>query len=116
MAAFATAMIMIGIDRAYGFFVVGGSCLLLAALALAHALARRSPLLVLPAPEPVDESYLLRFFACSDRNSVGQTFSDLAHSLCALPSSPERSVALRKLLEARDAAVRAETFKDGPNG
>jgi hypothetical protein len=29
-----------------------------------------------------------------------------------LPRNPERSVALRKLLEAKDAAVRAKLFKD----
>lgn len=35
-------------------------------------------------------------------------FGDLARQLCsALPASAERTVALRKLLEAKDAAVRA---------
>jgi len=31
-----------------------------------------------------------------------------------LPRNPERTVALRKLLEAKDAAVRAKIFKDNP--
>jgi hypothetical protein len=30
-----------------------------------------------------------------------------------LPRNPERTVALRKLLEAKDAAVRAQLFKEG---
>lgn len=30
-----------------------------------------------------------------------------------LPRNPERTVALRKLLESKDAAVRAAIFKDG---
>jgi hypothetical protein len=34
-------------------------------------------------------------------------FADLADRLCDLPASEERDVALRKLLEAKDAAVRA---------
>lgn len=39
---------------------------------------------------------------------VSKPFSDLAHA-CAdrSPSSPETTVAIRKLLEAKDAAVRA---------
>lgn len=39
---------------------------------------------------------------------VSRPFSELAHHIVAtLPSVPERTVALRKLLEAKDAAVRA---------
>lgn len=39
---------------------------------------------------------------------VAQRFADLAGSVNAsLPNGPEKSVALRKLLEAKDAAVRA---------
>ena len=40
--------------------------------------------------------------------SFSKPFADLAHWLvAATPASPERTVALRKLLEAKDAAVRA---------
>ncbi|KUF18474.1 hypothetical protein [Streptomyces silvensis] len=40
--------------------------------------------------------------------AVSAPFADLAHRLVeALPSGPELSVALRKLLESKDAAVRA---------
>jgi len=39
---------------------------------------------------------------------VSSLFWDLACQLCALvPPGPERTVSLRKLLEAKDAAVRA---------
>ncbi len=39
---------------------------------------------------------------------VSSKFYDVACSLCALvDAGPERTVALRKLLEAKDAAVRA---------
>ncbi len=40
--------------------------------------------------------------------AVSRPFCELAHSLVKdLPPGPERSVALRKLLEGKDAAVRA---------
>ena len=50
--------------------------------------------------------------------AVSKPFCDLAHAIVgdppagltliqALPQNPERTVALRKLLEAKDAAVRA---------
>lgn len=40
--------------------------------------------------------------------AVSSGFYELACSMCALvESGPERTVALRKLLEAKDAAVRA---------
>lgn len=43
--------------------------------------------------------------------AVSKHFCWLAEELCAmLPRNPERTVALRKLLEAKDAAVRASIF------
>jgi hypothetical protein len=43
---------------------------------------------------------------------VSCKFYELAHSIVALlPRNPERTVALRKLLEAKDCAVRAVLFK-----
>lgn len=43
---------------------------------------------------------------------VSLPFCQLAEEICAtLPSNPERTVALRKLLEAKDCAVRALLFK-----
>jgi hypothetical protein len=45
---------------------------------------------------------------------VSVKFFELACSLCALvESGPERTVALRKLLEAKDAAVRAMVHPGG---
>ncbi len=44
---------------------------------------------------------------------VSKPFFDLAETIIeTLPRNPERTVALRKLLEAKDAAVRAAIFKD----
>lgn len=41
---------------------------------------------------------------------ISRPFCELAHSMAdSLPSGPETSVCLRKLLEAKDAAVRAGT-------
>lgn len=46
--------------------------------------------------------------------TVSALFGLLAHHLCAmLPRNPERTVALRKLLEAKDAAVRAMIYSNG---
>ncbi len=45
--------------------------------------------------------------------NVSKPFHDLAHALVKeLPRNPERTVALRKLLESKDAAVRAFLAKD----
>ena len=44
---------------------------------------------------------------------VSQPFENLALLIANnLPRNPERSVALRKLLEAKDAAVRAAIYKN----
>jgi hypothetical protein len=42
---------------------------------------------------------------------VSKPFADLAQAVLTLPRNPERTVALRKLLEAKDAAVRAKLAK-----
>lgn len=65
--------------------------------------------------------YLLQFFAYEHLPAhlarVSKPFGDLARSLCEqggpleIPSNPERTTALRKLLEAKDCAVRAVLFK-----
>lgn len=39
---------------------------------------------------------------------VSKPFAELAGVVASLPRNPERTVALRKLLEAKDAAVRAK--------
>lgn len=58
-------------------------------------------------PEP-----LLQFFAFGhlrdDLQPISLQFAELAHWIVrTLPPDPERTVALRKLLEAKDCAVRA---------
>jgi len=62
-----------------------------------------------PADKPPD---ILRFFSAKHLQeplkSVSQPFCDLAQKVFEVcPNNAERSVALRKLLESKDAAVRA---------
>lgn len=57
----------------------------------------------------------MQFFAYSHLpahlQEISKPFGELAEALVrALPRNPERTVALRKLLEAKDAAVRAKLF------
>lgn len=78
--------------------------------------------------EPTE--HILQFFAYAHLPAhlqmVSKPFCDLAHAIVlgdnapeagtatigsALPRNPERTVALRKLLEAKDAAVRAVLAK-----
>jgi hypothetical protein len=59
---------------------------------------------------------LLQFFAYehlpAHLQTVSKPFGDLARNLAAeLPKNPESTVALRKLLEAKDCAVRSVLFK-----
>lgn len=68
------------------------------------------------APLPKEpEEHILQFFQYGHLpphlQAVSQPFYDSAHALMALPRNPERTVALRKLLEAKDAAVRAKLAK-----
>ena len=63
---------------------------------------------------------ILQFFAYEHLppplRDVSKPFGDLATRLVeTLPRNPERTVALRKLLEAKDAAVRAALFQE-PHG
>lgn len=60
---------------------------------------------------------ILQFFGYSHLpehlQTVSRPFSELADQITTyLPRNPERTVALRKLLEAKDAAVRAAIYKD----
>jgi hypothetical protein len=60
--------------------------------------------------------YLMQFFGYEhlrpELQAVSKPFCELAnHVLTTLPQNPERTVALRKLLEAKDCAVRAALFK-----
>jgi len=60
---------------------------------------------------------LLQFFAYdhlpAHLQAVSAPFGELAdHIVKTLPRNPERTVALRKLLEAKDCAVRALLWTD----
>lgn len=64
------------------------------------------------------QEHILQFFAWAHLpphlQAVSRRFADLADQIVAnLPRNPERTVALRKLLEAKDAAVRAMIAKEG---
>jgi hypothetical protein len=59
---------------------------------------------------------IFQFFAYDhlreDLKEVSKPFGQLArHLIEALPRNTERTVALRKLLEAKDAAVRAKLYQ-----
>lgn len=60
--------------------------------------------------------YLLQFFAFAHLpihlRVVSEPFGELAEQIDqTLPDNPEKTTALRKLLEAKDCAVRAVLFK-----
>ncbi len=64
----------------------------------------------------MNTDYLLQFFTYAHLperlQAVSKPFGMLAEQIMAdLPANPERTVALRKLLEAKDCAVRALLFK-----
>ena len=62
---------------------------------------------------------IMQFFAYSHLpprlQDVSRPFGEMAAKIVeTLPRNPERAVALRKLLESKDAAVRALLFKEAP--
>lgn len=62
------------------------------------------------------EEYMLQFFAYDHLpevlRAVSAPFALLANQIVeTVPRNPERTVALRKLLEAKDCAVRAKLLK-----
>lgn len=66
-----------------------------------------------------DDDPIMQFFAYEHLpphlQVVSKPFCELAGRLrSTLLRNPERTVALRKLLEAKDAAVRAKLFTWGP--
>jgi ATP-dependent Clp protease ATP-binding subunit ClpA len=91
---------------------------------ISHGIAKRPgatesrPTLVEEKPFPtlVEEEPLLQFFAYEHLpehlQEHSKSFGDLARRLVeTLPRNPERAMALRKLLEAKDCAVRAKLSK-----
>jgi hypothetical protein len=62
---------------------------------------------------------MMQFFSYEhlrdDLKQISKPFGVLAQHICdTLPSNAERTVALRKLLEAKDCAVRAFLYKEPP--
>jgi hypothetical protein len=69
-------------------------------------------------PQAMSEP-IMQFFAFEHLQeplqAVSRSFAELARALVTtLPRNPERTVALRKLLEAKDCAVRAVLFQGEP--
>jgi len=63
------------------------------------------------------QEHILQFFAYAHLpphlQAVSKPFGDMAQQIVdTLPRNPERTVALRKLLESKDAAVRALVAKE----
>lgn len=64
----------------------------------------------------IPEDPMLQFFTYSHLpeplQAISREFSLLAQGIVvSLPRNPERTIALRKLLEAKDCAVRAKLYK-----
>lgn len=64
--------------------------------------------------------HILQFFSFThlppDLQEVSRPYAEQAVRIMALPRNPERTVALRKLLECKDAAVRAKLAGTMPTG
>jgi hypothetical protein len=63
-----------------------------------------------------DQEPLLQFFSYDhlreELQIISRSFSLLAHQMVdVLPCNPERTAAIRKLLEAKDCAVRAKLYQ-----
>lgn len=62
-------------------------------------------------PEPIIQFFTYQHLP-EGLQEVSRPFAQLANLITStLPRNPERTVALRKLLEAKDAAVRARLFR-----
>ena len=62
------------------------------------------------------QEHIRQFFAFETSwrwlGRCSKPFAEMADRILTLPRNPERTVALRKLLESKDAAVRAALAKD----
>jgi hypothetical protein len=65
--------------------------------------------------EDYPQEHIMQFFEYKhlpkELQAISKPFNIMAWDLLNLPRSPERTVALRKLLESKDAAVRASLAK-----
>jgi hypothetical protein len=68
------------------------------------------------AAMPAAAEHILQFFNYAHLPAhlaqVSSWFAEVGNQIMTLPRNPERTVALRKLLESKDAAVRARLAKD----
>jgi hypothetical protein len=67
---------------------------------------------------PTKPHYLLQFFVWThlraDLQPVSRAFAELAEDIDQnLPDNPEKTTALRRLLESKDCAIRACLFETG---
>ncbi len=64
----------------------------------------------------MNTEHIMQFFAYAHLpahlQAISQPFAEQADRIMGLPRNPERTVALRKLLESKDAAVRAALAGD----
>lgn len=99
-----TVLLPRGVDEDYAPSFAGNT-----RLGAIDADPREAPAL----PPPIQNVY--QFFAFAHLpphlQAASRPFHDLATRIARGPSNPETTVALRKLLEAKDAAVRALLFK-----
>ena len=63
------------------------------------------------------QDLMLQFFSYThlpvDLQRISKPFCELAVQITqTLPANPERTIALRKLLEAKDSAIRSSLFKE----
>jgi len=67
----------------------------------------RSPSVAALEDEPMLRYFVYQHLSDAETRSISKIFLELARDLVLeLPRTPERTVALRKLLESKDAAVR----------
>jgi hypothetical protein len=67
-------------------------------------------------PDDPQKEPLLQFFVWDhlreDLQPTSKAFAELAHEIVeTLPRNPERTTALRKLVESKDCAIRALLYK-----
>lgn len=76
---------------------------------------RTSEPAIAKSADPVGSEHILQYFAYGHLPEhlrvMSQIFYNVAQKIMTLPRSAERTVALRKLLESKDAAVRAALTK-----
>lgn len=92
----------------------------MSAISYGEMAQRLAPLVaeILAKGNPVDDALepMMQFFAYAHLpphlQAISKPFGDLAQNMVdTLPRNPERSAGLRKLLEAKDCAVRAHLYK-----